>query len=310
MNDKRVIFMGTSTFGVPLLEALITKTKVVLVVMQPAQKANDNFTPSIKDIALKNNLKVLTVENINNYERDLILLNPDLIIVCAYRQILSKNILAIPLLGCFNVHASLLPKLRGGAPIHRALINGYRKTGVSITKMVEKLDAGDIFAQRETEISLKDDYGTLHDRLSLIAKDLLIDTLPDIINKKVISQKQCESDVSYAWHIERKDEKLDFCKTKKELFNQIRGLNPDPGAYALLHGKIHKIWKSVIGENGYSNKINGEIINLYDDGLGIKVSNGELIITEIQVEGKKRMTVREFLNGFQNKDSLLGDIFE
>lgn len=311
MNNKRIIFMGTSSFGIPLLEALIAKTKVVLIVTQLDKKINNKEIKSpIKEIALKNNIKVLTVEDVNNYERDLILLRPDLIIVCAFRQMLSKKILAIPPLGCFNIHASLLPKLRGGAPIHRALMKGHHKTGVSITYMIEKLDAGDIVAQQETEIKIDDDYGTLHDRLSLMAKDLLMVILPEVIAKKINLQKQCEQEASYAWHIERKDEKLDFSKTKKELFNQIRGLNPTPGAYALLHGKIHKIWKSTIGQNGYSNKINGEIINLYDDGLGIKVSNGELIITEIQVEGKNRMRVREFLNGFQNKESLLGRIFE
>lgn len=307
MENIRIIFMGTPKFGVPILKALIDNYHLVGVITQPDKSFN--ISP-IKKLALEFNLPLFQPEDITKEEGLIKDLNPDLIITCAYGQFISKNILDYPRFGCLNVHASLLPKLRGGAPIHRAIINGYHKTGVTIMKTILKMDAGDIISQIETEIKEDDTVGTLHDRLSLLGRDLLIKTLPKIIKGEVKYLKQDHSLATYAPILTKNDEKIDFNKNKREIINLIRGLNPYPGAYALLDNKVYKIWKARMGENGFMNYLNGEIIKIYDDGLGVKVGNGEIIIEEIQVEGKKRLAVKDFLNGLQNKETLIGKVFQ
>jgi len=307
VENIRIIFMGTPKFGVPILKALIDNYHLVGVITQPDKSFN--ISP-IKKLALEFNLPLFQPEDITKEEGLIKDLNPDLIITCAYGQFISKNILDYPKFGCLNVHASLLPKLRGGAPIHRAIINGYHKTGVTIMKTILKMDAGDIISQIETEIKEDDTVGTLHDRLSLLGRDLLIKTLPKIIKGEVKYLKQDHSLATYAPILTKNDEKIDFNKNKREIINLIRGLNPYPGAYALLDNKVYKIWKARMGENGFMNYLNGEIIKIYDDGLGVKVGNGEIIIEEIQVEGKKRLAVKDFLNGLQNKETLIGKVFQ
>jgi methionyl-tRNA formyltransferase len=307
VENIRIIFMGTPKFGVPILKALIDNYHLVGVITQPDKSFN--ISP-IKKLALEFNLPLFQPEDITKEEGLIKDLNPDLIITCAYGQFISKNTLDYPKFGCLNVHASLLPKLRGGAPLHRAIINGYHKTGVTIMKTILKMDAGDIISQIETEIKEDDTVGTLHDRLSLLGRDLLIKTLPKIIKGEVKYLKQDHSLATYAPILTKNDEKIDFNKNKREIINLIRGLNPYPGAYALLDNKVYKIWKARMGENGFMNYLNGEIIKIYDDGLGVKVGNGEIIIEEIQVEGKKRLAVKDFLNGLQNKETLIGKVFQ
>lgn len=303
--------MGTPRFSVPILEALIEKYNVILVVTQPDAllKKEVNYSP-VKKLALNYNINIIQPDNIASNAEEIAKLKPDIIITCAYGQIIPKNILDIPKYGCINVHASLLPKLRGGAPIHRAIMNGHSKTGITIMKMVSKMDAGDIISQAETIISAEDNVGLLHERLSIMGRDLLIDTLPNIITGNINPIKQDESLVTYAWNIKREDEKIDFDKSKKEIFNQIRGLNPWPGAYSVLDDKIIKIWEAKIGEHGTSKHYNGEIINIYDDGIGVKVSDGEIIFSVIQPEGKPKMKVKDFLNGIKNKEQIISKIFK
>jgi methionyl-tRNA formyltransferase len=312
MKELKIVFMGTPVFSVPVLEALIENYNVVGIVTQPDRLNNDNesYYSPVKKVALKYNIKLFQPENIRDNFDNITELKPSIIITCAYGQILPKKLLDYPPLGCINVHASLLPKLRGGAPIHRAIIKGYSKTGITIMYMSERLDAGRIISQTETPISDSDNVGSLHDRLSIIGRDLLIKTLPDIITGNINPVKQEEEDATFASNITREDERIDYSKTKKEVFNRIRGLNPWPGAYSFLEGKIFKIWSSRIGEDGHFDKLDGEIIRLYDDGIGVKVANGEVIITEIQLEGKNRMNVQDYLNGLQNKDALIGKVFE
>ncbi len=308
MKDIKVIFMGTPLFSVAALESLIDKCNVIAVVTQP-DKGNSNFSP-VKKVALKNNINLLQPINIKNDYKDIIKLKPDIIITCAYGQIIPKELLSEPKFGCVNIHASLLPKLRGGAPIHRAIMAGYSKTGITIMYMSEKMDAGDIISQVEIEISDTDDVKTLHNRLSFLGRDLIIDTLPDIISGNINPIKQDESDVTYAWNIKREDEKINFDKHKKEIYNKVRGLNPWPGAYCIYEGKICKVYSSKIGENYFNEGINGQIVKIYTDGIGIKVANGEIIFTEIQLEGKRKMSVKDFLNGVQDKEKLIGKVLE
>lgn len=308
MKDVRVVFMGTPLFGVPTLEALVERFNVVGVVTQP-DRDTEKYSP-IKELALKNNIRVLQPEKIKTEFYEVIELKPDLIVTCAYGQIIPKDILDYPRYGCINIHASLLPKLRGGAPIHRAVIEGYSKTGITIMYMDQKMDTGDIIKQKETDITDSDNAGTLHDRLSVMGRDLLLEALPEILSGNVTRIKQNNDEATYAWNLTREDEKLDFEKNGREVFNKIRGLSPWPGTYCIFEGKICKVWASRMGPSYYSAEINGQITRIYEDGIGVKVQDGEIVFTEIQLEGKKRMTVKEFLNGIQDKQSLIGRVLE
>lgn len=313
MNNLKVIFMGTPEFSLPVLEGLNSKYNVVMVVCQPDKPSNRRvvqYSP-VKDFAIKNNIKVFQPVNVKNEYHEILSEKPDLIVTCAYGQIIPKEILDYPKYGCINVHASLLPKLRGGAPIHRAIIEGHKETGITIMKMKEKMDAGDIISQVKTEILDDDTVGTLHDKLSVLARDLLLSTIPNIISGNINLVRQNEEEATFAWNIKREDEKIDFSKTTREIYNQIRGLNPWPGAYAILSGRIIKIWASRYGDKFFNEEVlNGQIVELYKDGIGVKTSNGEIIITELQLEGKRRMLANEFMNGVVNKELLVGRMFE
>lgn len=313
MNNLKVIFMGTPEFSLPVLEGLNSKYNVVMVVCQPDKPSNRGvvqYSP-VKDFAIKNNINVFQPVNVKNEYHEILSEKPDLIVTCAYGQIIPKEILDYPKYGCINVHASLLPKLRGGAPIHRAIIEGHKETGITIMKMKEKMDAGDIISQVKTEILDDDTVGTLHDKLSVLARDLLLSTIPNIISGNINLVRQNEEEATFAWNIKREDEKIDFSKTTREIYNQIRGLNPWPGAYAILSGRIIKIWASRYGDKFFNEEVlNGQIVELYKDGIGVKTSNGEIIIMELQLEGKRRMLANEFMNGVVNKELLVGRMFE
>ena len=313
MNNLKVIFMGTPEFSLPVLEGLNSKYNVVMVVCQPDKPSNRGvvqYSP-VKDFAIKNNIKVFQPVNVKNEYHEILSEKPDLIVTCAYGQIIPKEILDYPKYGCINVHGSLLPRLRGGAPIHHAIINGDKETGITIMYMDKKMDAGDIISQVKTEILDDDTVGTLHDKLSVLARDLLLSTIPNIISGNINLVRQNEEEATFAWNIKREDEKIDFSKTTREIYNQIRGLNPWPGAYAILSGRIIKIWASRYGDKFFNEEVlNGQIVELYKDGIGVKTSNGEIIITELQLEGKRRMLANEFMNGVVNKELLVGRMFE
>lgn len=311
-NKKlRIVFMGTPEFSVPVLEALIENYQVVGVVTQPDKEVGRHHeikpTP-VKEVALKNNILVLQPQRIKKEYQEILGLNADLIVTCAYGQMIPKEILDAPKYGCINVHASLLPKLRGGAPIHRAIINNETRTGITIMYMVEKMDAGDILAQEETPIFKEDNVGILHDRLSKMGAKLLIETIPDLINGKIKPIPQKEEEVTYAWNIKREEEKIDFNQRTIDIYNQIRGLNPWPGGYALLEGKVVKIYEARISDSFFTTKKNGEIGKIYEDGIGVSTKDGEIIITKLQPSGKRKMLAKEYLNGVYEED-LLGKVF-
>ncbi len=306
----KVVFMGTPIFSVSILEGLIKNYDVIGVVSQPDKLVGRKkiLTPTpVKETALKNNIPVFQPIKIKEDYNKIKEWNPDIIITCAYGQIIPQEVLDIPSLGCINVHASLLPKLRGGAPIQKSIIEGYSKTGITIMDMIFKMDAGDIISQRETTILDTDNYQSLHDRLSQIGTELLLETLPSIIDKTATRTKQDEELVTYGWNIKREEEKIDLTKSTKEIYNQIRGLSPKPGTYLYLEDKIIKIYASTIGIN--KPKQPGEITNIYKDGIGISTSDGEIIITKIQPEGKKEVLVKDYLNGL-NKEELLTKKFK
>lgn len=311
MNKLKIVFMGTPEFSVEVLNKLIDNYDVIGVVTQPDKEVGRNheikFSP-VKEVALKNDIRVFQPTNIKKEYQGIIKLEPDMIVTCAYGQIIPKELLDLPKYGCINVHASLLPKLRGGAPIHKAIINNYPRTGVTIMYMVEKMDAGDIISQIETIIDKDDTVGTLHDRLSKLGANLLIETIPKIISGNITPVKQDEKEVTYAWNITREEEHIDFSKSTIDIYNQIRGLNPWPGAYATLDDKIVKIYSSRISDSFFTTRSDGEIGKIYSDGIGVSTKDGEIIITELQFAGKRKMTVKEYLNGTDG-NKLIGKVF-
>lgn len=301
--------MGTPEFAVGVLDALIKETDVRLVVSQPdkmvGRKKELKSTP-VKLKALENNIEVFQPNKIREDYQRIVQINPDIIITCAYGQIIPKALLDLPKLGCINVHASLLPKLRGGAPIHKCLIDGYSKTGITIMYMDEKMDSGDIISQEEYVIKEDDNVGKLHYILSNIGAELLIKTLPSIINKTNKRIKQNEAEVTYAYNIKREEEHLDFTKNCIDIYNQVRGLNPWPLANFLLDGKEIKVLNCHYKIRNVKEK--SKIIEITKDSFGITCNDGIIYLDEIKPFGKKAMTIKQYLNGVDKNALLNKDI--
>ncbi len=308
--DIKVVFMGTPDFSVPVLEGLIENYHVVGVVSQPDRKVGRRqevvYSP-IKELALKHDILVFQPEKIRTDYKDILALEPDIIITCAYGQIIPKEVLNYPKYGCINVHASLLPKLRGGAPIHHAIIDGYDRTGITIMYMDEAMDSGDIISQREVVIDKEDTMESLHDKLRIVGKELLLSTLPSILDGTNQRIKQDTSEVTYAYNIKREEEYLDFSKSSLELYNQIRGLCPFPGSSCVIGEKEFKVYFARIEKIDTSDKKPGEVLHIYKDGLGIATSDYELVLLDIKPFGKRRMLASSFVNGI-NKNDYIGKV--
>lgn len=308
MKDKKVIFMGTPEFSVPVLEMLIENTNVIMVVTQPdayvGRKHELTFSP-VKKKALEHNIEVYQPEKIRNEYEYILEKEPDVIITCAYGQIIPSILLDTPKYKAINVHASLLPKLRGGSPLHKCIIDGYDETGVTIMYMAPGMDDGDIITQSKVKIEENDNVGIIHDKLSILGKDLLLETLPSIFDGTNTRTKQNEEEVTFAYNIKREEEKIDFNKTSKEVHNQIRGMYPFPVAYTTLDGEIIKICESRLSDKQASDP--GKIINIYDDGLGVSCIDKEIIITKLKPSGKKEMSAKDYING-KKAENLKGKI--
>ena len=314
MDKKKIVFMGTPKFAVPVLEMLIEKYGVDLVITQPDKKVGRKkvlTAPPVKVIAEEKGIKVLQPEKISNDENvlsELKELNPDIIITAAYGQLVPETILEIPKYKCINVHGSLLPKLRGGAPIQYSILEDHGKTGITIMYMVKKLDAGDMISKVEVNILDSDNYESLHDKLSIAGRDLLKETLPNIFTGNIAPEKQDDSLATFARNILREDEKIDWNKSARQIFNQIRALDPTPGAFTYLDENVLKIWNSEVVdlEENFSSKKVGTIIK--QDKKHIYLLCGEntvLKVKELQISGKKRMPVVNFLS---NKKDYVGTI--
>lgn len=307
-----IVFMGTPDFSVPILRNLVAEGYNILgVVTQPDRPKGRKKTltpPPVKVEAEKHGLKVLQPEKIRNEVEEVLALNPDLIVTAAFGQILPKELLEAPKYGCINVHASLLPELRGGAPIHYSILQGKDKTGITIMYMAEKLDAGDILTQVEVEITERDTVGSLHDKLSVAGVKLLSETLPMLLEGKITPQKQDESKATFASNIKREQEKVDWSKTGEEIYNQIRGLNPWPGAFTTLNNSLLKLWW---GEKVQVNhqEVPGTVIKVEEDGFVVATGNNVAIkIIELQPSGKKKMNGEDFLRGTTiSVGDILGD---
>lgn len=299
----RIVFMGTPDFSVPVLRRLVEEGyEVVGVVTQPDRPVGRKRVltpPPVKAEALKHGIPVYQPEKIRQKEEldKILALEPDLIVTAAFGQILPNQLLEAPKFGCINVHASLLPELRGGAPIHYAIIEGKKKTGITIMYMVEKLDAGDILTQVEVPITETDTVGSLHDKMSSAGADLLSETIPKLLNGEITPVPQNDDEATFAWNIKREQEKIDWTKTGHEIYNHIRGMNPWPVAYTTMEGAVVKIWNSVKMDYKGSEQA-GTIVKIEADGFIVATGDGTAIkITELQPAGKKKMDAKQFLLG-------------
>ena len=306
----KVVFMGTPEFAVPIVKLLNDSYEVVGVVTQPDKMVGRKkimTPPPVKVVSEELGLKVFQPRHIKEEYQPILDLKPDLIVTCAYGQILPEEILNYPKYGCINVHASLLPKLRGGAPIHHAIIDGYKETGITIMYMSKKMDQGDILTQVKTEIRDDDTLGTLQYKLSEMAKDLLKATIPLLIDKKIVPLKQNEEEATYGYNISREEEKIDFNKTCEEVDRQVRGLNPVPACYTTIDGKRLKVYDVRFGDKYYPNTENGTIVDFHHDGFSVVCGGKELVITDLAIEGKRRCAAKDFLNGV-SKEELKGKV--
>lgn len=304
--------MGTPAFSVPILQALIDEEtiEIVGVVSQPDRKVGRKqiiTPPPVKQLAMEHNLTMYQPEKLSGSDemKEILTLDIDLIITAAYGQYVPTKLLNAPTHRAINVHASLLPKYRGAAPIHYAVLNGDEKTGVTIMYMEKEMDAGNIISQREIAINDEDDTGNLFEKLSLVGRDLLMDTLPAIFAGENESIVQNEDEVTFSPMISKEQEKIDWTLTAREVFNHIRALRPAPGAYTILEDQRFKIWAAEVVEDNTSAEP-GTII--FADTKEMYVACGEgsvLSLIEVQPSGKKRMPVANFLAGTQIEEGTL-----
>ena len=305
--------MGTASFSKIVLERLIEEEKylIVGVVTQPDRyvgRKKEKQMPDVKKVALIHYIPVFQPSRIKQEYDEIVALQADIIITAAYGQIIPDVILHSAKIAAINVHASLLPAYRGGAPVHQAIIDGKDKTGVTIMYMVKKMDAGNIIKQKEVPIAIDDTVGTLYDRLSHVGATLLVETLPSILKGDNASIAQKESEVSYAPIITREKEKVSFTKNVFAVYNQVRGLSPWPGAYCMYRGKVVKLWAGRMEPTDLAyTGIPGTIVSLTKDAIGVQCNDGVYWITEIQIEGKRKMTVKEYQNGNSIFD--IGQVF-
>ncbi|EJL21615.1 methionyl-tRNA formyltransferase [Brevibacillus sp. BC25] len=303
MKDARILFMGTPDFAVSSLTAVLEAGyNVIGVVTQPDRPVGRKQVltpPPVKEAALRHGLLVLQPEKIKAEEalEEVLALEPDLIITAAYGQILPKKLLDAPKYGCINVHASLLPKYRGGAPIHKSIVEGEAETGVTIMYMVEALDAGDMLSKVVVPIEERDTVGTLHDKLAAAGSELLMATVPRLFAGELVAEQQDHSAATFAPNIKRTDEKIDWSRSAEQIYNQVRGLNPWPVAFTTCEGKIWKLWWVEKMPTSGEGKEPGTIIACEEDGIVVSCGSGAVKITELQPEGKKRMSALDFLRG-------------
>ncbi|WP_187385769.1 methionyl-tRNA formyltransferase [Gorillibacterium timonense] len=307
----KILFMGTPDFAVPSLRVLLEEGyEIVGVVTQPDRPKGRKrvLTPTpVKVEALEHGIPVLQPERLRRPEAvaKVAALAPDLIVTAAYGQILPKAVLELPRLGCINVHGSLLPKYRGGAPIQYAVMNGDAESGVTIMYMAEGIDTGDMISKVVVPITDEDTAGTLFDKLSVEGAELLRRTLPELIAGKITAVPQNVAEATHSPTIKREDEQLDWSRPANVLFNQIRGLNPWPVAYTLHNGEVFKVWMAAppkgqadsTAGSASAQSLPGTVLTVNGDGIEVATGNGTLWLTEVQPSGRKAMDAAAYGRG-------------
>ena len=307
----KIVFMGTPDLAATVLDKLIqSEHEILAVVTQPDKPKGRGkqvqYTP-VKELALKYHIPVYQPHKVKEEEflKKLKEINPECIVVAAFGQILSKAIIDLPKFGCINVHASLLPKYRGAAPIQWSIINGEEKTGVTIMYMDVGIDTGDMIMKEEVIIEPKETAGSLNDKLAGCGGDLLLKALKAIELGTAVREKQNDDEATYVKMLDKSLGHIDFTHSAIEIERLIRGLNPWPSAYSFLDGKSFKIWDASVlpgeSENLKDGNIGkpGEILEIDKDSIIVQTGKGRLVLHEVQLEGKKRMTVDAFIRGFE-----------
>ncbi|HOI15398.1 MAG TPA: methionyl-tRNA formyltransferase [Geobacteraceae bacterium] len=300
MTPLRVIFMGTPQFACPTLQRLIDRgDEIPAVVTQPDRpkgRGQKSVPPPVKELAERHGLPVLQPIKVRAPEfiESVREMNPDVVVVVAFGRILPKALLEIPRYGCINVHASLLPRYRGAAPLNWCIINGETETGVTTMLMDVGLDTGDMLLKKATPIDPDEDTSSLHDRLSLIGADLLHETLDLLVQGKLVPEKQDDALSCYAPMLKKEDGLIDWTRDARTIRNLVRGMTPWPGAFTYLDGKLVKVYRARIGEGEGAP---GTVLDAGRDGIEVACGGGSLLLDELQLEGKKRLPVRDFLAG-------------
>jgi methionyl-tRNA formyltransferase len=313
-SQPRLIFMGTPEFALPPLKALIDSDYEILAVVtqpdRPKGRGRRLAAPPIKELALTHNIEVLQPEKASDksFCAQIQNMEPDLIIVVAFGQILKREFLRIPKWGAINIHASLLPKYRGAAPIQRAILNNEPRTGLTVMHMDEGMDTGPILYQTEVLILKDETAGQLHDRLALLAGEVIVMSLADMAGNPVTEIPQDDSLATYAPKIQKTDTLVDWASPASEISCLIRALDPSPGAHTFLDGKKVKLFASTVVEEEGTNDVPGRILRCKKDKIHVESGQGIVGIGEIQYPGKKRLPVFDFLRGFSlSEGTILGE---
>ncbi len=298
----RVLFMGTPEFAAISLKKIIAEHEVIGVFTQPDkvnQRGNKIKYSSVKQLAIENKIEVFQPVSVRKEEVILKIkeLKPDIIVVVAYGKILPNNLIEIPKYGTINVHASLLPKYRGAAPIHASIINGESETGVTIMDIAEELDAGDMILKKSTPILEEDNLETVHDRLADIGAEALSEALQLIASGKVEKTPQNHSEATFVKPIRKEECKIDWSMSNKEIFDKVRGMNPFPTAFTTLNDKILKIYEVEKSDKNYNCEI-GEVAEIFKDkGAAIKTGKGSVILKKVKPENKSLISGKDLING-------------
>jgi methionyl-tRNA formyltransferase len=302
----RILFIGTSQFAVPTLKALLASEhhQVIGVVTQPDRPSGRGrqlrYAP-IKQVALEAGLPIYQPEKVRSEDFVELVreMSPDVIVVAAFGQIIPKSILDVPKYGNVNVHASLLPKYRGAAPVHHALFNGETRTGVTTMLMDPGLDTGPVLLQRDVNIDPEDDEGILEARLAEIGAELLLETLEGLEHGTIVPRPQDDFLATLAPSVKKEDCELDWGQSARALVNRVRGCTPRPGAYASLGGVTLKIWACCVAEPPTDVGVPGDVLAVTPEGIVVRAGEGALLLTEVQPENKRRMPAADFARGYR-----------
>ncbi len=299
----RIVFMGTPDFAAASLQALIaSKHQIAAVVTQPDRpkgRGKQVQAPPVKLLALQHNISVLQPATIKteDFLQTLRELQPECIVVVAYGKILPRSILQLPPKGCINVHASLLPYYRGSAPIHWSVMNGEWETGVTTMFMNEGMDTGDMILKESLIIAPQDNVGLVHDRLAKLGAELLIETLDLLEQAKVLRTPQDHRLATYAPMLKKEHELIHWDRPAGDIHNHVRGMDPWPGTYTLWQNKVLKIWRTELPQAREINSLPGTVLEEASSGILIQTGQGQILVQELQLQGSKRMEVKEFLRG-------------
>ena len=306
----RIVYMGTPEIAATILERLLEEPyEVVLVVTQPDRpkgRGNTLTCSPVKELAVSRGIPVFTPEKLRLPENVEVVreAEPDMIVVAAFGQILPKSVLDIPRYGCINVHASLLPKYRGAAPIQWSILDGESETGITIMYMNEGLDTGDILLQKVVPIDAEETGGSLHDKLAETGAEALVEAIPGIIDGTLEPVPQGEMTTPYAKQLTKEMGRLDFSWDAEKLERYVRGLNPWPGTYTFRDGQMLKIWAAEVCDGSYE-AMPGTIVAVDKNSFSVQTGSGVLRVTEVQPQGKRRMSAEEYLRGYRLEQGLV-----